>query len=275
MVQKMEELVNWKWNETMINVVNAHDGPVGGEKATEREWKKWLIEFNVSCATLFDQKLLKKFTPLPSIVKRFFHSPNCPEHDSYCDNFSTFFFRRRGNIIREFLRSSINSVNGAKSCKVNCTISNGFLMISPSLCFRFSLRWLWKARKWFVLHTEKSLLCGFFTSFSVNGRAHHGKFQAHFLALINFFLVSTLDSLPGKCFFFLARCRVKIAEYRRLIVFLSEAFRVNFNFPIFLNCRKVFLSFVLPFFLYFSSPPHKLGQSKYIYFVEGFQKLNH
>lgn len=97
-----------------------------GEKATEREWKKWLIEFNVSCATLFDQKLLKKFTPLPCIVKRFFHSPNCPEHDSYCDNFSTFFFGAGGILFENFCEVPLILLMARKAVKLTALYQMDF-----------------------------------------------------------------------------------------------------------------------------------------------------
>lgn len=160
---------------------------------------------------LFDQKLLKKFTPLPFSRKTFLFTLRIALNTivtlwQFFLGFRFFGDKKGRKLYGKISASSINSVNGARSCKVNCTISNGFLMISfplhPHTASLFSfIEMIMKSSHIICLTHKKIPFCGFFTSFSL--KQHIMKLPAaHFLALINFFFVSTLASpnIVCKCF---------------------------------------------------------------------------
>lgn len=143
------------------------------------EWKKWLIEFNVSCAGCWPKTIKEIHSTFVSLVKRLKGTSNndalsgchwcCGVNLPYVNlklrkwpqsQFeivaiwqSLSYFRSKIEEKKEFA-TSICFGNGAKSCKVNCTISNGFLMIFL-LCSAAELWWAY-ARNLFLLRSGSS-----------------------------------------------------------------------------------------------------------------------
>lgn len=125
------------------------------------------------------------------------------------------FFRRIKKWEKKEFATSICFGNGAKSCKVNCTISNGFLMIFLLFC---SAAELWWALAWNLFRLRQEGL-----HLTLEPLHFVEKLLDSLLALINFFLHP--KAVPKKLSHSTRCPRTVLVKYAKINCFLAMPFQ--------------------------------------------------